>query len=455
MVNRFTKFNCSCCPPFLRSPFFSSRISFRWMQSLALLAGAIAISSGSARAQNYNVSQPVILQDFDSNYLAIENKMPDIFESGYGAVYLPPPGYSTTTNSVGYDVYNRFDLGTAQQPTTYGTQAELESVIQGMHSFGSKAYVDLLWNDTASMNNNTTGFAASGGYPGLAVVLQNTNPSAPGYNTLGYNETGTTGGATYTDNGTTYHYVGDFHDPTEPANGIDGTVAGLDDIAQEENNVLIRQPTTAGNPRNIPAGTTPWNGYLANVPTASNAQYYPDLSLTPKAVYDSALATGFTIYPYNTADPMTGTPVAENATGYLMRYTQWMIQQMGVDGFRIDAALNMPTYVLNYYDAAVYDESNRTSLNGDQEQIYGYSEIYYGSTSTDKAYISLTDTNGGAGNTVEGNRDAMDFPLYQAMYNNLNAFNGTWGNASETTGTTSSSLVLTIPTMDFSTAAKA
>src|ERR1700728_1375479 len=178
---------------------------------VVLLFATLAIP---ARAQNYNVSQPVILQDFNSSYLSIENKMPDIFQSGYGAIYLPPPGYSTDTdsngvpNSVGYDVYNRFDLGTAAQPTTYGTQAELQSVIQGVHSFGGKAYVDLLWNDTATMNNSTAGFAASGGYPGLAVVLQDTNPSAPGYNTLGYNETGITGGATYTDQRITYHYVG-------------------------------------------------------------------------------------------------------------------------------------------------------------------------------------------------------------------------------------------------------
>jgi hypothetical protein len=393
-----------------------------------LAAGAVWAFAQSAHAQ-YSVSDPVILQDFDSTYLAIENKMPDVFASGYGTVYLPPPGYSTTTNSVGYDVYNRFDLGTAQQPTTYGTQAEFQSVVQGIHSYGGSAYVDLLWNDTATMNASTSGFAASGGYPGLAVVLQDTNPSAPGYNTLGYNSAGYPSGTTYVDpsNGNTYWYSGDFHDPDEPANGIDGQVAGLDDIAQEENNVLIRQPTTAGNPQNIPAGTTPWNGYLANVPTASNAQYYPDLSMTPKTVYNAALNQTFKIYPYNTTNPMAGTAVAENATGYLMRYTQWLIQDMGVDGFRIDAALNMPQWVLNYYDTAVYDESNRYLLNGQQEQIFGYSEVYYQNASTTQQYINLSDTNGGASSTVEGNRDAMDFPLYQAMYNNLNAFNGAFG----------------------------
>ena len=397
----------------------------RGFRIAAFLTAAFLFFPTHVSAQ-YNVSPPVILQDFDSNYLAIENKMPDIFESGYGSVYLPPPGYSTTTNSVGYDVYNRFDLGTAQQPTTYGTQAEFESVVQGIHSFGGLVYADMLWNVAGSMDAGTSGFAASGGYPGLAVTLQDTNPSAPGYNTLGYEANGTSAGASYTDNGTTYYYNGDFHDPNEPSNGTDGQVAGLDDIAQETNFQMIRQPTTAGNPLNIPEGTTPWNGYLANVPTASNAQYYPDLSETPKTVYNSALGQSFTIYPYNTSDPMAGTAVAENAQGYLMRYTQWMLQDMGVDGFRVDAALNMPTWVLNYLDTAVYDESPRTLLNGSQEQVYSFSEVYSSSTSQVQQYINLSDTNPSS-STVQGNRDALDFPLYFAMNANLNAYNGTFG----------------------------
>src|ERR1700733_5527309 len=100
----------------------------RSVRPLAVLFVLAAVAT-RAQAQNYNVSEPVILQDFNSSYLSLEKKMPDIFQSGYGSVYLPPPGYSTTTNSVGYDVYNRFDLGTAQQPTTYGTQNEFEAVV--------------------------------------------------------------------------------------------------------------------------------------------------------------------------------------------------------------------------------------------------------------------------------------------------------------------------------------
>ena len=397
--------------------------------TLAILGSRSALATtgytGLPNPYSYNVSDPVTLQDFESSYLAIENKMPDVFESGYGGIYLPPAGFSTTSGSVGYDVYNRFDLGTANQPTTYGTQAEFEAVTGGMHSFGGNVYADLLWNSAGEPNNSTTGFAASGGYPGLAVVLQTSNPSAPGYNTLGYNASGPPSGDTYTVGSSTYYYYGDFHDPFD-GSGTGEQVAGLNDIAQETNYQLIRQPTTAGNPRNIPAGTTPWNGFLANVPTPSNAQYYPDLSTTPKVVYDAALNQTFTIYQYNKSNPMAGTAVAENATGYLMRYAQWMLQTQGVDGFRVDAAYNMPTWVLNYLDAAVYNESGRTLLNGQQEQVYSFSEVYNGTPSVDQQYINLNDTNPSS-STVQGNRDALDFPLYYAMLGNLNAFNGTFG----------------------------
>src|SRR5271170_1168509 len=128
MLNRFTRFNLNSHTKIAGGSLLCSRNARRrWARLAPVVASVMAVSSMPARGQSYNVSQPVILQDFDSSYLSIENKMPDIFQSGYGAVYLPPPGYSTDTdengvpNSVGYDVYNRFDLGTAAQPTTYGT----------------------------------------------------------------------------------------------------------------------------------------------------------------------------------------------------------------------------------------------------------------------------------------------------------------------------------------------
>src|SRR5210317_37891 len=74
-----------------------------------------------------SVSAPPILQWFESSYDTIEERMPDLFKSGYGAIWLPPPGRADSGNqSVGYDVYDRFDLGSPDNRTLYGTQTGLQ-----------------------------------------------------------------------------------------------------------------------------------------------------------------------------------------------------------------------------------------------------------------------------------------------------------------------------------------
>lgn len=368
----------------------------------SILLFTIMLGAGTT-AYGYDISQPAILQDFESSYTTITSRMPDIFAAGYGAVYTPPPGRADTGNqSVGYDVYDRFDLGSAGNPTLYGTQAGLEQMVNAVHGIGGNAYIDLLWNHTGFEDADTPGFAASGGYPGFAVTLQTTNPNAPGYNTQGYNEP-----------------YGDFHNPSDTGDQNE-QLSGLNDIDQSTNNVFIRQPTTTG-PDNIPAGTTPYYGKLANQPNPANAQYYPDLSLGGTTETDPQLSgSSFTRYQFNTADPMAGTPVAENATGYLMRYAQYMVQVIGVDGFRVDAAKNMPEWVMNYLDLATYDSSNRTLLNGQQENVFSYSEVYDSNPSLLQSYV-LKNINPATPNVVGGNRDVLDFPLFFAMQSNLSS----------------------------------
>jgi alpha-amylase len=379
----------------------------RPLRFILALASAALLLRASGTALAYDVSPPVILQDFESSYLAIDNKMPDIFESGYGGVYLPPPGITLNGESVGYDVYDRFDLGTPSNPTLYGTQNEFESVVQGIHAFGGDAYVDLLWTWSNGINNsNNSSFSE---FPGLTTVLQSTNPSAPGYNTLGYNTT-----------------TGDFY-PTSDTNQDEEALAGLQHIDPASDYFLIRMPTTPGNPENIPEGTGDWLGTtVANVPTPSNAQYYPDDNSTPRYENDPELGeNNIPIYSFNPSSPMSGTPVAQNAIGYLMDYAQWLIQDMGVDGFRYDGGNNTYPWVMNYLDLATYDMSNRTLLNGQQENIFTFTEVYTSDISTIQQYISKTALTNPAG-TVGGDRDALDFPLYFAMASNLSG-NGTFG----------------------------
>jgi glycosidase len=351
-----------------------------------------------------DVSAPVILQADDASFQNLENRAADIFNAGYGALLTPPPGRADSGNqSVGYDVYNRFDLGSAGDPTLYGTETGLKALVAAVHQFGGSYYSDLVWNHNGfsqwgTVDAQGNSFLNAGGYPGF--VMQ-----------------------TPTDQ------WGDFHDPSDTS--LTGAqLSGLIDIAQEKNYQYIRNPVKAGNPLNVPAGTTPAFGRLANVPDPNNARYYPDQSLPPITVNDPATGqANLKIYPFNNANPKHGTPVAENALGYLMRYAQWMVQYVGVDGFRVDAAKQMPPWVLNYLDRAVYRSSFRTLLDGSQEPIFSFSEVFDGDKSFLQQFVRK-DINANDPGTVGGNRDVLDFPLFFALQNNLtnNGLQNDWNN---------------------------
>ena len=77
-----------------------------------------------------SVSAPPILQWFDGSFDTIEERLPDVFEAGVGALWLPPPGRADSGNqSVGYDPYDRFDLGSPDNETLYGTETGLKHLV--------------------------------------------------------------------------------------------------------------------------------------------------------------------------------------------------------------------------------------------------------------------------------------------------------------------------------------
>ena len=66
-----------------------------------------------------------MLQLFNVNYDELIAKMPEIAEAGYTSLWLPPPTKGGSIFSVGYDVFDPFDLGYKNQQgtvrTRYGT----------------------------------------------------------------------------------------------------------------------------------------------------------------------------------------------------------------------------------------------------------------------------------------------------------------------------------------------
>jgi glycosidase len=357
--------------------------------AFALASTLLAINPIAALAQD--TSNPATLQLFEARWQTVEQRMVDIFYAGYGGMWVPPPGRADSGDqSVGYDVYDRFDLGDQNRSTLYGTKTGLKSAVSQAHNAGVNVYTDLILNhngftQVGQTDGNGNSFDNAGGYPGFV----NTQPGDPN---------------------------GDFH-PAGAGGDIQGQLSGLIDIAQEKNYQFIRHPVTPGDPNNIPAGTIPAFGRIANIPTPSNAQFYPDQALGGTVVSDPRLGTTPTLYDFNTNNPLAGDPTLENATGLLMRNVRWLVQEVGIDGFRVDAAKHFDPFVLDFIDQALFQSIKTPLLDGSRKDTFMFSEVI-GSAGQIQNYIRK-DINPATPNTVGGNRDALDFPLFFAMTSNL------------------------------------
>lgn len=359
----------------------------RKMQALCAAAACVSIATAfspvATAAQAY--APPAILDYFGGPWQTIINRAPDIFGAGYGSLLTPPPTRADSGNaSVGYDVYNRFDLGSPNDPTAYGTINGYESLIATIHQMGGYFYTDYSlghngFSNAGSVDGNGVSFTQAGGYPGFTLS-------------------------------TPTNAYGDFNNPAD-TNVQTAQLAGLTNINFNENYQFLRMPTTPGNIDNITGGTQPAFGRIANLPMPANQQFYPQPGYNTYSVTNPDTGqTGIQVNAFNANNPQGGSPTLQNDTGYLMNNVQWFVQTLGVDGFRLDAVKNMewPT-ILPYFNQAVQQASGRTYLNGQQEQVYSFGEYY--------------DSNipQGPGDPIDpgANLNALNFPLFFALQGNL------------------------------------
>jgi hypothetical protein len=254
---------------------------------MAALAAVLLLTRANF-ASALDQSPPPILQWFESSYQAMEERMADVFLAGYGFIWVPPPFRADQGNfSVGYDVYDRFDLGAPGRPTLYGTEAGLKALARILHRAGLGLHVDFV------INHNT---------------------------------------------------------------------------------IVVFDPRT-------------------------NEQ-------------------GIAVHSFNLEEPMAGDPIIENATGYLMRNAQWLIQVIGVDGLRIDAAKHVQGFVLDFLDRAVYRQNPRKLLDGSQSDVFTYSEVFDANPAVLLPHVKKTIDHANPGR-IGGNRDTLDFKLYFALKDNL------------------------------------
>jgi len=366
----------------------SARRSVRRAVVAIGVAAAVLLYPNRAIPAAADVSPAPILQWFESSYRTIEERLPDVFMAGYGFVWLPPPFRADQGDfSVGYDVYDRFDLGRPGRPTLYGTEDGLKTLARMMHRAGLDLHLDFVINHNGFSNLGTPGFKDAGGYPGFVLTL-------PG------------------------DVDGDFHSAFASGDDFE-RLAGLIDIAHEKNHRFIRSPIAPGDARNVPAGRTAAFGRIANVPDPKNRRFYPDIGHNTIVVFDPKTnERNIAVHAFNLENPAAGDPVVENATGYLMRVAQWLVQVIGADGLRIDAAKHVQGFVLDFLDRAVYRTNPRRLLDGSQSDVFSYSEVFDANPAVLLPYVQKTINHADPGR-IDGNRDTLDFKLYFALKNTL------------------------------------
>jgi len=377
----------------------------------AFLATSIMLWTGLA-PRAVAGDNPVILQWFENRWEDVERRSPDFFLGGYGAVWMPPPSKGASSGSAGYDVFDRFDLGRAFSETAFGTEDEFKAMIDELHQADGQVFIDLIMNHNSPRRIDTT-FQIEGGYPGFwmepaspPVTKQPTDAWGDFHfgNSLGYYQSEDPSGFNY-----------DLER---------GDLVGLIDIAQETNHRFIRHPVDPADPMNIPPGT------IRNRPDPSNARFYPDLDLPGFTFWNPGAhghaAQQFTFHPFNTSDPLQGDPTPDNTTGLLMRFTQWLMDEFHVDGFRLDAAKHVPNWFWDiFWDSTVY--LRRTTPDGRQVTPLSFVESVESNSFTFNNFVRKSDG--------FGNRDALDLNGAGKLRDLINAGGfGSWSNVFDAEG---------------------
>ena len=73
----------------------------RNMHGTARLMAAIGVALAVVplRASATDTSAPAMLEMFEASWSTLQNRMPDIFQAGYGQMWLPPPERADTGKS--------------------------------------------------------------------------------------------------------------------------------------------------------------------------------------------------------------------------------------------------------------------------------------------------------------------------------------------------------------------
>jgi len=317
-----------------------------------------------------------MLELFQQTWPQITQKMPEIAEAGYDSLWLPNPAKGNSgAYSVGYDVFDPFDLGSTNQQgtvaTAYGTEAQLVQMVQVAHRFGIRVYFDNVMNHRSS---TVPGYPGSGTatnyYPGLVPQDFHLQAVSGGYQN--------------------WPSVSEWCDVQNVENQ---PLLGLIDLAQEP-------------------GTVNWNfgpnlGDTTNKPVFVRFPGRTDLYMDTNG---PLLGVGWGGAGWRPFDGH-GQPVAEDVSTYLCRAVAWTLYTTKCDGFRLDAVKHVPVDFFGN-ETGQTDDPSFAGYCGAIQAMFDYVHGY-GSNVTSNGYVETDGNRNSLFNTEAPRNDAMIFGEYE------------------------------------------
>jgi hypothetical protein len=279
-----------------------------------------------------------MLQYFNTTWEELAHKMPEIAEAGYSALWLPPPTKGSGALSVGYDLWDPFDIGGKDQRgtvrTRYGTEAELLRLIETAHRFGIRVYVDNIMNHRAFDVPGFDEHTPIDIYPGTVPEDFHLRVTEEGFyrkwdNIANWGDTWQI----------QYRNFSDLIDIAQesPDNGNFGTSEG-DHVPKIK---FVRHPN---NPE-----------LYCFYPGESGAEYvgFGSSQITTALLTNSANAWLY----------------EEDVNSYLIRAARWLVDYSKIDGLRLDAVKHVPDYFFGLQSGEDKDSSGAGYLGQAQEQF--------------------------------------------------------------------------------------
>lgn len=275
-------------------------------------------------------SGEAMLQYFNTSWAEITRKMPELAEAGYQSLWLPPPTKGSGGLSVGYDLWDPFDLGGKDQRggvrTRYGTEAELLQLVATAHRFGIRIYFDNIMNhrafDVPGFNENTPIDI----YPGMAPEDFHLRVTEDGF----------------------YRKWDNTRDWSSTWQVQNLGLADLIDIAHETPNTNFGRNEGDDHPK------------YSFIRHPNNPEYY---------CFDRN--GNYVGFGNVTLEDLAANPAAytEDVNASLIRNVRWLMDRTKADGLRLDAVKHVPDYFFGQQSGPDKDISDAGYLGGVQRQF--------------------------------------------------------------------------------------